>query len=135
MNSEPAVVQGVVVVVRRGERYLVIRRAAGIVAGGAWCFAGGAIEPGESQEAAVVREFREELGATVRPVARVWESLRPDGRLRLHWWQAELLDADLHPNPAEVAEARWCRLDEVAALPNLLDSNRQFLRVIQGSPG
>lgn len=120
-------IYGVVAVVAREGCYLVIRRAAGVVAPGAWCFVGGALEPGETQAAAVVREFREELGGAVQPVERVWEYTRPDGLLHLYWWRAQLLSAVLRPNPAEVAEFRWCTPAEVALLPALLPSNRAFL--------
>jgi len=123
---------GVVVVVQRGERYLVIRRAAGVAAPGAWCFVGGAIEPGEQEQDAVVREFREEVGATVRPVRRLWQYTSPDGRLCLHWWLAEWNGEPLKPDAAEVAEVRWYTAEELTKLPGLLDSNREFLRVIGG---
>ena len=123
-------VQGVVVVVRRGERFLMIKRAEGILAGGAWCFVGGGIEPGESQEQAVVREFREEVDGAVRPLRKIWEYTRPDGKLRLHWWLAALDGEALTANPAEVAEMRWSTPDEIEALPKLLESNRDFMRDI-----
>lgn len=121
------ITRGVVVVVKRGERLLVIRRAAAVCAPGGWCFVGGAIEPGESEEQAVVREFREEVGGRVRPLRRIWEYWRADGRLRLNWWLGELLDDRLTPNPREVAELRWATWSEIEALPTLLDSNREFL--------
>ena len=133
--SDDYVTLGVVVVVQRGGRLLVIRRAAGVIVPGAWCFVGGAIEPGETEEQAVVREFHEEVGGHVRPLNRVWEYLRPDGKLRLFWWRAELIDDDLHANAAEVAELRWCTPDEIEALPGLLESNREFLRLIRAGPG
>ena len=63
------------------------------------CFVGGAIEPGESQEDAVVREFREEVGGQVRPVRLIWEYTRPDGKLHLYWWLAELETGELQANP------------------------------------
>ncbi len=131
-------VQGIVVVVERAGRYLVVRRSEHVVAPGAWCFVGGAIEPGETQEQAVVREFREEVGGRVRPLRRVWEYVRNDPgapSLRLFWWLVELLDDDLHANPAEVAELRWCTPGEMLALPNLLESNRQFVSVTVGASG
>ncbi|MFH1747723.1 MAG: NUDIX domain-containing protein [Planctomycetota bacterium] len=122
--------RGVVAVVRGGPRFLMIRRADHILAGGAWCFVGGAIDPGETQAEALVREFREEVGGEVRPVACVWEYARPDGRLYLYWWLAELVDEVLHPNPAEVAELRWCTPDEIEALPGILSGNIEFLQAV-----
>jgi (d)CTP diphosphatase len=128
MNDGLHTQQGVVIVVRRGPRFLVVRRAAHIPAGGAWCFVGGAIDAGESQEEAVIREFREEVGGEVQPLAKIWEYNRPDGHLRLHWWLAQLTTSELRANPAEVAEIRWCTPDEIEALPGILDGNITFLR-------
>ena len=65
-------VEGVVAVIARASRFLVIRRADGIPAGGSWCFPGGAIEPGEDAAAAVVREVREEVGLAIEPIREVW---------------------------------------------------------------
>lgn len=119
--------EGVVIVVFENDRYLMIRRASHILAGGAWCFVGGAIETGETQHDAVIREFREEVNGAVRPIQKVWEYTRPDGLLRLHWWTAELLPGDLTANPAEVAEIRWVTREEIASLDHVLESNLQFL--------
>jgi len=123
-------VRGVVVVVVRDGRCLLIRRAAWVGVPGAGCFVGGAIEAGEAEADAVVREFREELGGAVRPLRRIWEYARPDGTLRLYWWLADLASDELRANPTEVAEWRWCRRDEIEALPNVLESNRAFLAAI-----
>jgi 8-oxo-dGTP diphosphatase len=119
--------QGVVVVVRRSGRFLMIRRAAGIVAAGAWCFVGGAIEPGETQHEAVLREFREEVGAPVQPGRKIWEYRGPDGKLLLHWWLATTNATSFRPDPSEVAEVRWCSAAEIRRLPQTLQSNAQFL--------
>lgn len=139
MNAQPPqgpqpeqtpVREGVVVVVWRRGRFLLIRRAAGTIAAGAWCFVGGSIEPGETQAQAVRREFREEVGGAVEPIRKVWEYTRGDGQLRLHWWLAELRDSRLVPNPLEVCEIRWCRPEEATLLPGLLESNRAFLAAV-----
>ncbi len=121
---------GVVVVVLHEGRYLVIKRAANVIAPGTWCFVGGAIEPGETQQDAIVREFREEVGGKVRPVRLIWEYTRPDGQLHLYWWLVELEPGPLQVNPEEVAEIRWCTPAEIDALPDVLPSNREFLRTV-----
>ena len=64
--------RGVVGVVVRDGRMLVIRRSRSVVAPLVYCFPGGGIEAGESEEEALVREFREEIGVTIRPVRRLW---------------------------------------------------------------
>lgn len=120
-------IEGVVVVVVRDGRFLMIRRAPGILAGNAWCFVGGAIEAGETQEMAAVREFREEVGGQIRAIRKIWEHTRADGGLRLHWWLAELDSDELAPNELEVAEIQWVALEKARRLPGLLESNAIFL--------
>lgn len=52
---------------------LIARRPADAVLGGLWEFPGGKLEPGESAEAALVREMEEELGVAVVVVGRLTE--------------------------------------------------------------
>jgi len=122
-------VRGVVAVIEEEGRLLAIQRAAGIVAGGSWCFPGGAIEANESPEAAIVREVWEEVGLQVEAVQQLWEWHRPDGGLILSWWQARLVNSAAAgcPNPSEVAEMRWVTPDEMRGLTPLLPSNLAFL--------
>lgn len=118
-----------------------IRRAPGVPAGGAWCFVGGAIEAGETQAEAVVREFAEEVGGRVRPVRKVWETRRDSDNLLLHWWLADLDGEELRANPREVDRLTWCTPDEAERLPGLLAGNREFLSRVgrdvlgSGKPG
>jgi 8-oxo-dGTP diphosphatase len=121
---------GAVAVVLREARFLVIRRSAAVVAPGAYCFPGGGIEAGETEEQALVREFREELGATIVPVRRVWRSTTR-WNVELAWWLGDLaVDGTLQLNPAEVDSVHWLASDEMLALAELLDSNREFLRAL-----
>ena len=113
-------------VVRHG-RILVIRRSRFVVAPGAFCLPGGGIEPGESEAETLVREFREELGATIRPERRLWETMTA-WHVHLAWWLGDLdPDAQLVPNPAEVESVHWYTPAEMAPLPNLLEGNQRFL--------
>ena len=131
-GGDDGVQEGVVAVVARDGRLLLIRRAPGVLAGGSWCFVGGAIERGETQSEAVAREFREEVGGRIRPLRKIWEYRRPDGKLLLHWWLAALEEVELRPNLREVAEIRWCTPPEALALPGLLGSNIRFLAEVGG---
>jgi 8-oxo-dGTP diphosphatase len=117
---------GVVAVVLRGDKFLVIRRSQHVRSPGKFCFPGGSIEVGESEEAAVVREFAEELNAPVTIVARLWSSLTITN-VKLAWWQVAIPEIQtLTPNPLEVESIHWLTREEALALPDLLASNRDF---------
>ena len=53
----------VAAVIERDDRFLVTRRQKGVHLAGMWEFPGGKIAPGESHDAALQREIREELDA------------------------------------------------------------------------
>ncbi len=120
--------QGVIGIVVRGERLLVIRRSEHVVAPGRYCFPGGGIEPGETQNAALVREFDEELSVKIRPRRFLWQSETP-WQVELFWWQVEL-DSPDEPvaNPQEVESIHWLTFDEILERENEgLPSNRAFI--------
>ncbi|OHB84350.1 MAG: hypothetical protein A2V98_10050 [Planctomycetes bacterium RBG_16_64_12] len=119
--------RGAVAVVVRDARLLVIRRSRFVVAPRTFCFPGGALEGEESEEEALVREIREELGVSIRPKRRIWRSVTP-WNVHLSWWLSHLEpDARLVPNPDEVESVHWHTPEEMAGLPNLLKSNQHFL--------
>ena len=120
--------RGVVGIAMRDDgRFLVIRRSRHVVAAGMYCFPGGGIEGDESEADALVREFREEVGAEIMPVRRVWQCVT-DWQVQLSWWHVRLADAaELQANRAEVERIEWFSAREMAALTNLLPSNYDFL--------
>lgn len=118
---------GVVGVAVREGRVLVVRRSADVVAPLAWCFPGGHVEAGESEAEALIREFQEELHVAVTPVARIFTSTTAWG-VELSWWRVELAAEQLpRANPREIGAFAWRTPAEIAALPELLPSNREFL--------
>jgi 8-oxo-dGTP diphosphatase len=119
--------RGVVAVVVRDNRFLVIRRSQHVRAPGMHCFPGGAIEPGESEAEAVRREMSEELGLAARPLRLLWRSVTP-WNVELAWWLTAI-DADAVPvaNPLEVESWSWLSGSEIRGLTQLLASNREFL--------
>ncbi|MGD0897400.1 MAG: NUDIX domain-containing protein [Thermoguttaceae bacterium] len=123
--------RGAVAIIVRGDRMLIIRRSRSVVAPLMYCFPGGGIEEGESEQAAVVREVSEELGVTVRPLRRLWQCVTP-WKVWLAWWLAEMPpQAVPTPNPAEVESIHWVTPREMSRLPGLLESNRLFLSLIE----
>lgn len=129
-TSVPIQRRGAVAVIPRQGRLLVIRRSQQVRAPGRFCFPGGGIEADESEEVALVREIREELGAAIRPVARLWESVTPWG-VWLAWWQAEFLPGEEpSANPAEVESIHWHTPGEMAVLEGMLESNLAFLEAL-----
>jgi len=122
---------GVVAVIVRDGRFLVIRRSPHVVAPGALCFPGGGIEKGETEQAALIRELDEELDIAIHPVGRIWESVTP-WRVRISWWRARLpLSSEPRPNDLEVAAVYWMAIDELYEHQDLLSSNAEFLQAIR----
>ena len=105
--------------VRTDGAVLMQQRPAGKGHAGLWEFPGGKLEPGESPEAALVRELREELGIVVDPGdlhGAAFASV-PLGERHLllllyivRRWQGE-------PRALEAAALRWDRADMLADLP------------------
>ena len=73
--NEPPVRHGVVAVILRDQRFLMIERSQQVAAPGMMCFPGGGIESGESEAVALERELREELDVKVHPIRPLWRSL------------------------------------------------------------
>jgi 8-oxo-dGTP diphosphatase len=79
---------GVGAVIVDGERVVLVRRGAEPWRG-EWSLPGGAVEVGETLEACVVREIREETGlrVAVGPVIEVFDRIAhdPEGRVQYHY--------------------------------------------------
>jgi 8-oxo-dGTP diphosphatase len=126
--------QGAVAVIVRDGRLLVIRRSQQVVAPGKFCFPGGGMEAGETEEMTLVREIREELGVPIRPVRCLWRSVTP-WHVTLSWWLCNMDAAAVpQPNPLEVESVQWFTPGEMAQLADLLESNAQFLKALASGP-
>ena len=100
------VVEVVAAVIERGGRILIARRRAGSHLGGLWEFPGGKRQAGETPEAALVREIREELDAavTVGELVEDVEWTYPEKVVRLRFFRCALED---EPRAAEGQEIAW----------------------------
>lgn len=93
-------------VIERGHAFLVTRRQKGVHLEGYWEFPGGKCEAGESLEACLVREIREELGADARVGAELLATAHeyPDRRVELHFFRCDLPG---EPTPQLGQEMQW----------------------------
>jgi len=99
---------------------------------------GGKIEEGETEEEALRREMKEELGIEISDLKRVGEKYKSassdfkDSTLEFHFidYFARALQTEITPNE-EVSEYGWYDADEALKLP-LLNSTRELVnRFIQ----
>jgi 8-oxo-dGTP pyrophosphatase MutT (NUDIX family)/GNAT superfamily N-acetyltransferase len=120
----------IVAVVLSGPFVLMIRRGPDGPDPGYWAPPSGKIEPGEGEEAAVIREVKEEVGVTIRPVRKVWESISAGGTHTLHWWLADAEDRELRPDRREASDARWVAVSEIATLQPTFPGDRYFFEEI-----
>lgn len=96
----------VAAVIERGDRRLLIgQRRRGDTSPLKWEFPGGKVEKDETPEAALARELKEELGATLQkcaPIGRVVHKYAetPD-QLEILFFAAAIADDELKPRPFE----------------------------------
>jgi 8-oxo-dGTP diphosphatase len=102
--------------VARGRRQVLgSRRTAPPQLAGYWEFAGGKVEPGESDEQALVRELREELGVEAVVGEQVGDDLEIGRTAVLRVYLAELVAGE--PALIDHDEHRWLGADELLDVP------------------
>jgi mutator protein MutT len=124
------IVYGILGIIQKGGRLLMIQRSAHVRVPHAWCFPGGTIEPGESQPDALVREMREEVHLEVRPGRHLMTQTKHDGKLVLYCWSAEIISGEPRPNPHEVAEIAWMTPAEIRTRDGVLPGTTAILDTI-----
>jgi 8-oxo-dGTP diphosphatase len=98
---------------------------------GRWSLPGGFLRFGETPEEGVLREIREEVGAEARILRFAGVHGKLGQKTGLHWimlfYRTVLLGAP-HPDPDEIAEARYVPLERAASLlhdPAMADAVRR----------
>jgi 8-oxo-dGTP diphosphatase len=102
-------------VVERDGHFLVTRRLAGTHLAGLWEFPGGKCHPGETAEACIVREVREELGAGFEVTRLIFETVHryAERSVELQFFRGELVG---DPRPMLGQEIRWVPREALATL-------------------
>lgn len=99
------------------DQFMICQRPAHKARGLLWEFVGGKIEPGESGEAALIRECREELDVTVS-VGDIFMEVTheyPDLTVHLTLYNAVITQG--MPQKLEHNDIRWITVNEIDAYP------------------
>lgn len=105
-----------------GDRFMICQRPAHKARGMLWEFVGGKVEPGETNEQALIRECREELGVTIEVKDLFTEVVHayPDLTVHLFLYEARIASGTpqkLEHNdirfitPAEIGQYDFCPAD------------------------
>lgn len=131
---ERKTVKVVAAVIRRGDRIFATQRGYGDFKDG-WEFPGGKVEPGETPEAAIVREIREELGADIKVTGFLTtiEYDYPKFHLSMDCFWAELKDGT-EMTLLEHEAAKWLTMDEIDSV-DWLPADVKVVEEIMSSSG
>ncbi|MBM3688663.1 MAG: (deoxy)nucleoside triphosphate pyrophosphohydrolase [Actinobacteria bacterium] len=117
--------------IERDGRYLAARRTRPAWAAGRWEFPGGKVEPGETEQQALVREIREELGVEIEVVGRISGEWALHDDLVLHLYVARLAAGE--PQPLDHHdELRWVAPNEFDEI-EWLESDREAVDALARS--
>lgn len=118
------------VVIKRGDKFLLIKRGKKGEAEDYWCPITGAVEDGETQKEAVKREAREEMGITVKPIKKVWQCYTEDREYLLHWWFVRLVNDKIKVNADEVKTYCWANYAEMQEIEKMFRADLKFFKEV-----
>ena len=113
----------------RGGDILVQQRREGARHGLLWEFPGGKVESGESEQEALVRECREELGIQIE-VGQLEAHIShayPDFDIELSLYRADIIRGEV--TNLQAADVRFVSLQELPAL-NFTEADRNFVKML-----
>ena len=108
-------IEVVAAIIKKGDEIFATQRGYGEFQG-SWEFPGGKVEPGETLEAALVREIKEELDCTIKPTkfALNLEYQYPTFYLKMDCFEAIITEGT--PKLLEHNDAKWLTKQELGSI-------------------
>ena len=141
--DEKKITEVVAALIWKDNQFLICQRPAHKARGLLWEFVGGKVEPGESKEAALIRECREELAIELQvgDIFMEVDHVYPDITIRLTLFNAALESGQLRLlehnaaawiTPEEIGQYDFCPADEkiLAMLRRLSPQTRRIRRCL-----
>ena len=130
--------EAIAAVIKRDDgRYLMVRRAQGISAGGYWSTVTGKPEPGESLASTLRREVHEEVGLWVSAAGELYRCPTHNHLWTIIWFEAVLDEPERAYGPlrtlaSEIEEAVWMTPREAARCDPMFPDTRRFFVELAG---
>jgi len=90
----------------------------------AWCPPAGHLKENETQEDGLLRELREELNVTIKPIELITEWMQDEPGEIAYWWKCKIESGKVKNN-YEIAEHKYFSKEEIKNL-NLWPATRKF---------
>ena len=115
LRSYPRISPSMIVLITRGDEVLLARSPRFV--SGVYSTLAGFAEPGESAEACVVREVREEVRVEVRNLQYMGSQCWPFPHSLMLGFHAEYASGEIIPQEDEIEDARWFSIHALPPLP------------------
>jgi len=127
-TTYPPVSPAIMMLVTRGRELLLARKPA--FPPGRYSAIAGFVEPGETLEATVARETREEVGVEVRNIRYFGSQPWPFPHSLMVAFTGEYASGEVRPDGVEIEEARWFAPDDLPALPPTISISRRLIEAV-----
>jgi len=116
-------------IIQRDQHILLTKRPANVHLANLWEFPGGKVEPGESLEAALRQELREELDIEANVIDEFYSTTHhyPSKSVELHFFNCIIVSGE--PRAIEVAEFRWVKRADLHAY-EFPEADRELIELL-----